>query len=568
MNSTTANQRSSGDEEEDEEEDSGLKLSWQQRPKSQATHQTGPEAVSPSSSTAPVSGASAATEDEDEDDDYDDYDDDDDDDDDDKDDSEEASSSSHDEDEDPPSFTARRHPRPAASRSGSRSTTTNFNPFAPPFYNRPPTPLPPSPSLTSLLRPAFSVSASASASPSRPTTPDTSDNEGSTRAGPHHGATTTTAEAAAAALALHTARSAAATTAPVARASPQVPTYEYYGFVLYLTSSGAFLIYLLWAYLPAPFLHRLGIYYYPNRWWALAIPAYLVMLVVYIYVALAAYNTGYLTLPLRDVECLVDGAAKIAVLEEMQAKEPAAVAKDEVDGSGGGKPLFRWRDTIWNRATDAVMDVPMGAVCEILAAASVVSKRSVPALNTCRSSWARPAVKAGNKHLSKLVVAETAQQGSAATTSTATWPRVHGRLTTGDLRPVMTDDDRRRAEEGTTSAGVWAPRRKCVAVKNMVFEAFFGDYIGEGHLMRRLDGCANNCGVIDWAVLNETRACLVCELGSLSTLLHDYTTSSWCFPEHFLWHVFASLAKAICFCKYGSNNGTGRPGWQLRCLTE
>src|SRR5688572_20242127 len=63
--------------------------------------------------------------------------------------------------------------------------------FAPPFYGRPPTPLPPSPSLTSLLR------------PSRPTTPDASDDEN---------------------------------LAPVPRAAPQVPTYEYYGFVLYLFS--------------------------------------------------------------------------------------------------------------------------------------------------------------------------------------------------------------------------------------------------------------------------------------------------------------------------------------------
>lgn len=42
--------------------------------------------------------------------------------------------------------------------------------LAPPFYNRPPTPLPPSPSLTSLLRPL-----PFSALPSRQTTPDSSD---------------------------------------------------------------------------------------------------------------------------------------------------------------------------------------------------------------------------------------------------------------------------------------------------------------------------------------------------------------------------------------------------------
>lgn len=117
-------------------------------------------------------------------------------------------------------------------------------------------------------------------------------------------------------------------------------------------------MYILWSYLPSPFLHRLGIYYYPNRWWSLAIPAWLVMLVGYIYVALAAYNTRYLTLPLNSVECLVDEQGKIAVLD---------VEKEEGGEDGRmGRGRRVWRDTVWNRGTDAVMDVPVGAVCEIL----------------------------------------------------------------------------------------------------------------------------------------------------------------------------------------------------------
>jgi len=219
--------------------------------------------------------------------------------------------------------------------------------FAPPFYGRPPTPLPPSPSLTSLLR------------PSRPTTPDASDDDGPE---------------------------------PVPRASPKVPTYEYYGFVLYLFSSLCFLIYLLWSYLPSPFLHALGIYYYPNRWWSLAIPSFLVMLLVYIYVALAAYNTEIMTLPLSSIETIVDDAAQIAVVDSKgriiradkrggdksrrnsrdqqhqshhhhRKRTPAERERErELLLPGGG---LNWNE-IWNEGTDAVMDIPLAGVCEVL----------------------------------------------------------------------------------------------------------------------------------------------------------------------------------------------------------
>ncbi|KAH7269632.1 PIG-P-domain-containing protein [Fusarium redolens] len=190
------------------------------------------------------------------------------------------------------------------------------NLFAPPFYGRPPTPLPPSPSLTSLLR------------PSRPTTPDASDDDA---------------------------------IAPVPRAAPKVPTYEYYGFVLYLFSSLTFLIYLLWGYLPSPFLHALGIYYYPNRWWALAIPAFIVMTVVYIYVALAAFNTEMLTVPLSSVETVVDGAGKLAEIDAKGRLRGSRNRERKVHGDG----RLRWRE-IWSEGTDAVMDIPLAGVCEVL----------------------------------------------------------------------------------------------------------------------------------------------------------------------------------------------------------
>lgn len=172
-----------------------------------------------------------------------------------------------------------------------------------------------------------------------------------------------------------------------------MPTYEYYGFTLYMTSSLAFIVYLLWAFLPSPFLHQLGIEYYPDRWWALAIPAWIFMLVVYIYVALGSYNVGYLTLPLQSAECLVDEAANVAMVDESgkiirndraswrspspdrhkQRGTTATAKKGKNGGHSRQSSLTRVQTnreldwlSMWNEGTDAVMDIPIGGVCEIL----------------------------------------------------------------------------------------------------------------------------------------------------------------------------------------------------------
>ncbi|KAL1608427.1 hypothetical protein SLS60_003369 [Paraconiothyrium brasiliense] len=233
----------------------------------------------------------------------------------------------------------------------------------PPFYNRPPVPLPPSPSLTSLLRPSFSSTTS------RRTTPDSSDVDVS--AGSRTPGSTTN---------LASITKSARHAPLVPRASPKVPTYEYYGFALYLASSAAFLLYIVWAYVPSPLLHQMGIHYYPNRWWALAVPCWLVALVMYIYVALASYNTGYLTLPMSSCENLVDETAQIALVDkrtgeivrQAQGKDKAGQA-GVASGRRDSYPACRWSaaekadwKSYWSISTDAVMDVPIGGVCEIL----------------------------------------------------------------------------------------------------------------------------------------------------------------------------------------------------------
>ncbi|CAK9318922.1 unnamed protein product [Citrullus colocynthis] len=52
---------------------------------------------------------------------------------------------------------------------------------------------------------------------------------------------------------------------------------EVYGFVGSISTVVATVIYLIWAYLPDSCLHSIGIYYYPSRYWALAVPVFVMV---------------------------------------------------------------------------------------------------------------------------------------------------------------------------------------------------------------------------------------------------------------------------------------------------
>ncbi len=88
------------------------------------------------------------------------------------------------------------------------------------------------------------------------------------------------------------------------------------------------------------------------------------MTLVYIYVALASYNTGYLTLPMSSIENIVDETANIAVLDSkggIKSKNTQDTGIFVIQDAKG----LQWK-SFWSEGTDAVMDVPIGGVCEIL----------------------------------------------------------------------------------------------------------------------------------------------------------------------------------------------------------
>ncbi|XP_057807910.1 phosphatidylinositol N-acetylglucosaminyltransferase subunit P [Salvia miltiorrhiza] len=55
---------------------------------------------------------------------------------------------------------------------------------------------------------------------------------------------------------------------------------EVYGFVGSITTVVFTVIFIVWAYVPDHWLHSIGIYYYPSRYWALAVPAYVMVTIL------------------------------------------------------------------------------------------------------------------------------------------------------------------------------------------------------------------------------------------------------------------------------------------------
>lgn len=127
------------------------------------------------------------------------------------------------------------------------------------------------------------------------------------------------------------------------------PYAEYKGFFIYVISATFLTIWVGWTLIPDLVLRSMSIYYYPDKYWALAIPSYTLMLMVYVYIALALYNTEVLTLPLDDIRNFVDEHSVLAGSSEI---DEIARANKSIE--------YLWK------SPSGVWDLPVTLVNEVL----------------------------------------------------------------------------------------------------------------------------------------------------------------------------------------------------------
>lgn len=87
------------------------------------------------------------------------------------------------------------------------------------------------------------------------------------------------------------------------------PQFEVYGFVGWFTTLICYIVFLLWSFIPERVLHSAGIYYYPNQYWAIALPAYAVMTQTFLMFAYIMFF-HYRTEPLHSMYTYTDEFAR------------------------------------------------------------------------------------------------------------------------------------------------------------------------------------------------------------------------------------------------------------------
>ncbi|KAK4048025.1 hypothetical protein OIV83_005059 [Microbotryomycetes sp. JL201] len=153
---------------------------------------------------------------------------------------------------------------------------------------------------------------------------------------------------------------------PPRGAEDPAPTVESQGFVLYIGSLVAWIAFLVWSLCKDEWLVWLGIEWFPSREWALLVPAWTVMLVVFVYVSYLSINI-FNTPDLDALNTLTDSAAHVLPISpnndsNRSSRLTFSSGSSSVDGNTVDHPLLANSIYLDHDSVPTLHDLPIGIV--------------------------------------------------------------------------------------------------------------------------------------------------------------------------------------------------------------
>ncbi|KAG2389426.1 hypothetical protein C9374_013986 [Naegleria lovaniensis] len=140
---------------------------------------------------------------------------------------------------------------------------------------------------------------------------------------------------------------------------------EIYGFVGWSVTFAILFLYFVYSFVPETWLHQIGITYYPDKYWATSVPAFLCMIWMagfflnYFYLHYSAY-------PLDDIRCIQDEKTNYLKREHVMV---GAFAPESSSSNKNSSPKLDTQDEIIldeYPTVPIVRDIPLDIVNELL----------------------------------------------------------------------------------------------------------------------------------------------------------------------------------------------------------
>mmetsp|Transcript_17602 Transcript_17602/g.25704 ORF Transcript_17602/g.25704 Transcript_17602/m.25704 type:complete len:189 (-) Transcript_17602:138-704(-) len=126
-----------------------------------------------------------------------------------------------------------------------------------------------------------------------------------------------------------------------------------YGFVGLLLTVSAYVIYLVWSYVPEKYLNTVGITYYPSKYWAIAVP---------IYVIVCAFTVGFVYMAMNFLSTAPPNS--YCTITDSHARRLLQRRQQSTTRSGGPSPGGKLGDQ--HQSGASVSSSPVAAGCDAL----------------------------------------------------------------------------------------------------------------------------------------------------------------------------------------------------------